>query len=548
VAPSAVPSQRYKTEPRALSPAELRELIDGYAEAARFAREGGLDGVEISMAHGYLLPQFYDADTNRRTDAYNGDRDARLGFGRELIAAVRDAAGDGVAVGIRLAADPKTFDPAAVEECAAVTAGLGETGGLDFVSFALGNSATYAASTWIVPPLPAPRKALPDALSVVRVAAGPLPVIAATGVVDLDEAEKLLGAGLADAVGMTRALVADPDLLLKEDGEHGPLIECIGCNQACIGHYHAEVPIGCVVNPRTGRERTLSLPVRLGPRRPLVLVVGAGPAGAAAAIEAASAGARVTVIERDDEIGGQLRLAGLAPGHTEVWTRYLRSTRARLDHADVELCLGEGADADRIERCDIAVIATGARPFDPRLPPPPDPATAVTGWEAIARPEALRGPALVADWGGEWSGLDAAERIASTGSQTRLACAATHPGEALHQYQRNLYLARLDALGVEIIHHTEVVAPRGRLVMRNIFSGRESELPAIATLVLASGRVPADELWAEVGEMAHVVRAGDVLGPRTAEEAILEGTLAVREMLTERSSGRVEDGAAAGGP
>ena len=109
-----------------------------------------------------------------------------------------------------------------------------------------------------------------------------------------------------------------------------------------------------------------------------------------------------------------------------------------------------------------------------------------------------------------------------------LACAALVPGETVHQYQRNLYLARLDRLGIPIVHHTELAIDDGELTLRHVFSMRSQPLPdATATIVLAQGRVPADELWPELEHHPGAVRAGDVLGPRTLEEAVLEGTLAV---------------------
>jgi hypothetical protein len=60
-----------------------------------------------------------------------------------------------------------------------------------------------------------------------------------------------------------------------------------------------------------------------------------------------------------------------------------------------------------------------------------------------------------------------------------------------------------------------------------VFSGRTRPLPPVATIVLAQGRQPVDELWSELQSHPGAVRAGDVLGPRTLEEAVLEGTMAV---------------------
>jgi NADPH-dependent 2,4-dienoyl-CoA reductase/sulfur reductase-like enzyme len=358
-------------------------------------------------------------------------------------------------------------------------------------------------------------------------------LLATTRVVDLADAARLVASDTADLVGMTRALIADPELIRKTvAGRAAQVIECVGCNQSCIGHYHAGVPIGCAVNPRTGRERSLARSTRRpgGGRR--VLVIGAGPAGAAAALEAAHNGDRVMLVEREHELGGQLRLAGLATAHAELWERYRRSTTRRLLAAGIEPRTGVDADAELAAGFELVVLATGARPYEPDFGPPErqslgDPPAILQAWDAIRDPGTIGSPALVADWGGGWDGLDAAERLAGAGVAVTLACAGTVPGETLHQYQRNLYLGRLHELGVEILHHTELATDDGELSLRHVFSGRTGPLPELAALVLAQGRAPADALWAALESHPNAVRAGDVLGPRTLEEAVLEGTRAV---------------------
>ena len=132
---------------------------------------------------------------------------------------------------------------------------------------------------------------------------------------------------------------------------------------------------------------------------------------------------------------------------------------------------------------------------------------------------------LVADWGGGWEGLDAAEVLAEQGLEVTLACAAPRPGDTLHQYQRNLYLARFDERGIAILHHTEVTA---RAACATSSRGRELPAPAVATIVYAQGREPEDALWAALEGVPGRVRAGDVLGPRSAEEATLEGVTALQ--------------------
>jgi 2,4-dienoyl-CoA reductase-like NADH-dependent reductase (Old Yellow Enzyme family) len=545
VAPSAVPSLRFKSEPRALTVSEIAELVDGYATAARYAAEGGVDGVEVSMSHGYLPAQFLSRLSNRRGDGYDGSLQARLRFSVEVLEAVRAAAGGRMAVGARLSADERVPGGLGLAECAEITERLQDAGLVDFVSLVLGHSAYPAASTWIAPPPPAPAGAIAEPAAAIREQVPRATILATTRLVDLTDAERLVADGTADLVGMTRALIADPELIAKTVAGRGDdVVECVGCNQACIGHYHAGVPIGCAVNPRTGRERTLSArrratrtdPADAGPapaaasahahaRARRVLVIGGGPAGASAAIEAAHAGDAVTLVEREAQLGGQLRLAGLAPAHREMWERYQRSSTSRLRAAGVSLELGTEAGAGLAGGFDLVVLATGARPYVPELPATTP--AAVSAWDAIRRPEAIAGPALVADWGGGWEGLDAAERLAGAGRRVTLACAATVPGETLHQYQRNLYLARLDELGIEILHHHELAVEPDGVALRHVFSGRQRALPEATTLVLAQGRVPDDDLWQELESHPAAVRAGDVLGPRTLEEAVLEGTMTV---------------------
>jgi pyruvate/2-oxoglutarate dehydrogenase complex dihydrolipoamide dehydrogenase (E3) component len=201
------------------------------------------------------------------------------------------------------------------------------------------------------------------------------------------------------------------------------------------------------------------------------------------------------------------------------------------------LRLGEDVTADALaggEPHDVIVLATGARPFvpdwhgtardaDPFVADRVGAPATIDAWSAIANPAAVAGPVLVADWGGGWEGLDAAEVLAEQGLGVTLACAAPCPGETLHQYQRNLYLARFDERGIAIRHHTEVTAAG----LRHLFSGRTEPLPSVATIVFAQGRVPEDTLWAALESVPGGVRAGDVLGPRSAEEATLEGVTAL---------------------
>lgn len=499
IAPSPVPSQRFHVEPRAASAEEIESIVAGYARAAELAHEGGLDGVELSAAHNYLLAQFFTPELNLRDDEWAAGPRLLL----SVVEAVR-AAAPGLALGVRLSADSE----------AAVQVVHELVGRVDYVSIALGDSSTYSGSTGIVPPPPVEESAIAAFAEPFRV--GP-PLIATSRIVEPEAADRLIAAGTADAVGMTRALITDPELPRKA-AEGVPVLRCIGCN-TCIAHYHAGTAIACAQNPRTGRERTWP---RTAPaqRRLRVAVVGAGPAGLAAAAEALAAGHEVVVYERSERIGGQLALAGAAPGHEEVARALVSNYERLLDGADLRL--GEAVSGPL--EADAVVLATGARPYVP--PYPLVGVEALQAWHVLegARPGGKR--VVVADWGGDASGLDAAELLGASGYEVRLAIASAALGETLHQYQRNLYAARLYRARIQVVHHLELIrAEPGHVVFRNVFAPEiEAALDADA-VVLALGRVPERELV-----LQGAAEAGDRLAPRSLEEAILEGSLAARAL------------------
>jgi 2,4-dienoyl-CoA reductase-like NADH-dependent reductase (Old Yellow Enzyme family)/thioredoxin reductase len=514
VAPTPIPSQRFRVEPRALRDDEIESIVEGFARAAGLAAKAGLDGVEISGAHNYLVAQFFTPELNRRTDRW-GEPTAFL---QAVLRAVRETAGR-ITIGVRLSADA----PAARDV-------VGELKGLaDYVHVAVGDSSTYRGSVGIVPPPPIEENRIASLAGPFQVG---LPLIATSRVVDPVEADRLIGDGAADAIGMNRALITDPDLAGKaRDGRVDEIVRCVACN-TCIAHYHAETPIVCAQNPRTGRERHLPRPER-AERAVRMVVVGAGPAGLAAAVEAGEAGHEVVVVERGERLGGQIALAGAAPGHAELATSLARNYAMLLERAGVELRLDEEVDADAVAALEpeAVVVATGARPFDPELET--DGMRVLQAWDVLVGPVPEGKRVVVCDWGGDPAGLDAAEVLHAAGNEVTLAAGSITVGESVHQYQRNLYLERFYRAGIRIEHHVRPVSAReGAVRVRNVVA-RDLEHDVEADiLVLALGRVPVGGLLAEElrGRGLAVEEAGDVLAPRALEEAVLEGTLAARSL------------------
>ena len=495
IAPSAIPSQRFHVEPRALTTAEIYDLVSGYARSAELAAEAGLDGIELSAAHGYLFAQFFTPETNLREDEWAA--------GPQLLVAVAEAvrkAAPDLALGVRFSADSE-----AASGVAPAFSGL-----VDYVSIALGDSSTYRGSTGIVPPPPVEESAIAGFAAPFRV--GP-PLIATSRVVDPDPANRLIADGVAEAVGMTRALITDPDLPRKA-ADGAAFLRCIGCN-TCIAHYHAGIPIACAQNPRTGRELTWT-PVRAA-RRLRVAVVGGGPAGMAAAAEAHAAGHEVVLYESTGQLGGQVALAVAAPGHVELATSLLENFGRLLDGVEVRL----EAHVEEPPDADAVILATGARPYVPDLP---DFTGVLSAWSVLrgGRPGGKR--VVIADWGGDASGLDAAEVLAANGYDVALTVGSAAFGETLHAYQRNLYATRLYRAGIEVWHHLELASWDGsRAVFTNLFAPELEAAMDADGLVLALGREPVRDL-----EIQGALEAGDRLAPRSLEEAILEGSLAGR--------------------
>jgi 2,4-dienoyl-CoA reductase-like NADH-dependent reductase (Old Yellow Enzyme family)/thioredoxin reductase len=508
LAPSAVPSQRFRVEPRTLTATEIHEIIEGYGRAAELAVAGGLDGVEISAAHRYLIEQFLDPTLNLRDDEWrDGTR-----FLAAVVRAVREAA-PSLCVGVRLSADSQRAHGAA---------GLLAAEGVDYVSLALGDSSTYLGSVGIAPPPPIPEDAIVE--PALRFA-GVVPRIATSRIVDPLSAERLVAAGRAEAVGMTRALIADPALPAKaRSGRLDELVRCIGCN-ACIAHYHAETPIACAANAATGRELHLT-PTSRAPVRRKFVVVGGGPAGLAAAVEAGRAGHEVILLEKTGRLGGQIALAGAAPGGASLAAAFLDNAERHLAQAGVEVRLDTPASVELVLGLEPAavIVATGARPYRS------DPASS---WDVLAGRLPDGATALVVDWGGDQSGLDAAEVLAAAGKVVTLAVASVAAAEGVHQYRRNLYLQRLYRAGVTILQHVELVPVAGTdVTLRNVFAPELVQTIQADAVVLALGRVPEESPAAELRQYGIAVEeAGDCRSPRSLEEAVLEGTLAARSLV-----------------
>ena len=345
---------------RAMSTKDVEKTIRDYANSARLAKDAGYDGVEIMGSEGYLINQFLAARTNDRTDRFGGSAEKRMTLPREIARAVRDAAGDDFLVLYRISVADLVDNSQTFEEIATLAQHLQG----DVSMFNSGIGWHEARIPTIVTSVP--RAAFAWATGKLR-AAVDIPVIASNRINTPEVGEQIIADGLADMVSMARPLLADPDFVKKAQAGRADLINtCIACNQACLDHTFSGKKVSCLVNPQAGREGELVLLPVPKPRAKRVAVVGAGPAGLAAATNLAERGHDVTLFEARDHLGGQFRLAMNIPGKEE-FAETLRYFMTRLDELKVDVRLSTRADAETLDGYDHVVLATGVTPRRPAI-------------------------------------------------------------------------------------------------------------------------------------------------------------------------------------
>ena len=520
VAPSEIPCPLLGELPRGLDRMEIHSLTRAFGNAARRAKDAGLDFVEIHAAHGYLLTQFLSPFSNRRPDAYGGTTENRRRFLEEIIEAVRKEVGPDFPVTVRISADemvPGGMQPADAEELAIWL----EERGIDAVHVSTGNYASYTRGR-MIPPMAVEDGPLVKYASLLKQAVS-IPVITVGKLHTPALAETVLRNGQADFVALGRELLADPDWPRKaelglEDEIHG----CIACNQGCITRLFEQRDVWCTVNPACGREREFAGLVRDAAHRK-VLVAGGGPAGMSAARVAAQAGFQVILCEAADALGGQLSAAGAAP-HRPGWLELLKDQRHQLRLLGVEVRTHTRVDKKLVlkERPYALIVATGAEPVRPNIPGV-DQFNVIGAYDLLNGQAKAQGSVLVV--GGGCAGAQTAEFLAAQGHPVTIVEAEGDIAADAPLDDRTLLLGRLRALGVKIMTHTRMLSIG--LDAINLQSGDEVFGLAADTVVLCLGARPVNHLEKELlGLVPHLFTVGDATRARRVTDAILEGSLA----------------------
>jgi 2,4-dienoyl-CoA reductase-like NADH-dependent reductase (Old Yellow Enzyme family) len=521
---SATENDRFHSISRPMTSALVAEVIQGYGDAALRMRTAGIDGVEIVASHGYLPAQFLNPRLNHRTDKYGGDDESRLRFLREVIAEVRSRGGQDFVVGMRISGDEMSENGLSLDEVVRMCSALESDRTLDYVSVTAGTSATLGGSVHIVPPMTRPAAyTAPLAAKIKDVMH--VPVIVAGRINQPQEAESVISAGQADACAMTRALICDPELPSKAArGAVDEIRACIGCNQACIGHFHAGYPISCIQHPETGRELLYSIqpPVRCARS---VMVIGGGPGGLKAAAVAAERGHRVTLYEARRRVGGQVLLAQQLPDRAEFGGA-IANLQGEAQRAGVEIVTGVRVDAAMVQQNapDAVIVATGSVPRKPDVEVNDDPVL-LDARDVIGGAEVPSGRVVVADWRCDWVGLGVAQLLAGRGREVSLCVDGYMAGEMLQQYVRNEMLAAAHRAGVDVVPNVRILGvDQDTVYLQHRLSGEPVLVDGVAATVFALGPSSDHALLDELLDLhPDVTGVGDCLTPRTVEEAVLEG-------------------------
>ncbi len=553
VSASSLQSPITPFRPRALTSRGVERTIRAYVRCAELARSAGYDGIEVMGSEGYLLNQFLAERTNRRADEWGGSTRNRRRFPTEIVSRIRAAVGTDFIISYRISLldlvdDGQTWDEI-VELARAV-----EAAGATLLNTGIG---------WHEARVPTIITQVPRAAFVALTArlrpAVTIPVIASNRINTPAVGDQLIRDGVCDLVSMARPLLADPGFVAKAAADRADEINtCIACNQACLDHAFQRKHASCLVNPRAGRETTLVLRPVPPQRRRRVAVVGAGPAGLAAALSLAERGHDVELYEAADEIGGQFQLARRIPGKEE-FAETLRYFRRRLETTGVKVNLATEATVEVLGsgEYDDVVATTGVTPRLPAIRGIDHPS--VVGYTEVVT-GAVRVGARVAVVGAGGIGVDVAHflthrpdlTIAEFEAHWGIGDPAEHAGglvapqptpaqRQVHLVQRKTtpvgaglgktsgwaHRANLKKAGVELISGATYDHIGDSGLHLSFDDGRPDRVIDVDHIVVCAGQEPnralADQLIA-AGMTVHVVGGADVAAELDAERAIEQAT------------------------
>lgn len=555
VAPSAIQAPINPFKPKELDEEGIEQQIQDFVNCAVLAKSANYDGVEIMGSEGYLINQFLVTHTNKRTDQWGGSYENRMRFALEIMRRVRAAVGADFIIIFRLSMLDLMENGSSWEEVVELAKAL-EAAGATILNTGIG---------WHEARIPTivtkvPRGAFAKVTAKLRGEVS-IPLVATNRINTPEVAEQILAENDADMISMARPFLADPEFVNKAAaGKADEINTCIGCNQACLDHTFSGKLTSCLVNPRACHETELNYIPTTAVKK--IAVVGAGPAGLAAATVAAERGHEVTLFDSAEEIGGQFNVAKLIPGKEEFYET-LRYFQQKLQATKVNVKLGQRVSAQELlaQGFDEVILATGIVPRVPEIPGIDHPK--VMGYlDAILGRKPVGDKVAVIGAGG--IGFDVSELLTHSGASTSLdtdafwkewgidlglearggiAGVQPQPAAAARQVyllQRKkskvgaglgktsgwVHRAGLRTKQVEMIPSVEYLRVDDAGLHISVGGGEPQVLP-VDNVILCAGQTPLRELQAELeaaGVTVHLVGGADVAAELDAKRAIDQGS------------------------
>ncbi|MFQ6078179.1 MAG: FAD-dependent oxidoreductase [Thermodesulfobacteriota bacterium] len=513
VGPSPISCPTRNEIPRELSVGEIEEIVEAFTIAAQRVKETGADGVELHMAHGYLICSFLSPFSNRRRDRYGGDLQGRARLATEVLNSVRNRVGPDFPISCRLSGDEYIEGGLRIEETKQIAQIL-EREGADVLHV----SACNAASGYLNhPPYYVEEGVFAHLAEGIKSVVN-IPVITVGRIRNPVMADQILRDGKADLVSMGRALISDPRMPQKaKEGRLDEINYCMSCNR-CIQTLRKEA-VRCAVNPEAGNEYRFRISKSDRPKK--AWIIGGGPGGLKAAEVAALRGHQVTVFERDQKLGGRLRLAAIPPKKA-IWNDFLDYLERRVRGLGVTLELGKEFTVDMLGviKPDVVIVASGALPFFP-------------DWKGMQESRALSVDAaltgegnvgkrvLVVGAGG--IGAELADYLSEMGKEVTLVEMLEEIASDLVTHLKHYLSQRLSEKGVTILTSTKVKELGEGCVLVEDASGMR-KIDGFDTIVLAVGSRANDRIAKSLdGKVPGLYVIGDASEPREALEAVYEG-------------------------
>jgi mycofactocin system FadH/OYE family oxidoreductase 2 len=523
--PSPISDIEFGEVAKVMEPEDIEEVIENFARAATYVKEGGFDGIEISLGHRSLLRQFLSPLSNYRQDVYGGSLDNRMRFAQQTIDAVRKMVPRDFPVGIRLCADEIFYGAITSEDAKEIARRFESTGQIDFINLSVG---TYYNLHLVRGSMHFPlgfTLHLSQAIKeVVKV-----PVFANNRINRPQMAEEIISQGKADIIGLVRALICDPQFPQKtKEGRAEEIFICVSDNQGCIGRVNQAKTIGCIQNPSVGFEKEagkgLKQPIS---KKKKVMVIGGGPAGMEAARMAALRGHQVTLYEREPELGGQINIAKKGAGRENIGL-VVTNLMAQLKKWGVRIEPGVEVTEEFVIKSnpDVAIVATGSVPRENPFIGRFSSSQVLNVWQVLKGEAAIGERVLLIDGDGHHKATSTAEFLANQGKKVDIITDALFVGVELGAIG-DLYNSRQRLLqkGVTFTSDMRVQEIEGATVKAvNIYSNQVSVYEDYDTIVVVTPNRPNQDLYFKLkGKIKELYHIGDCVAPRKIDMAIWEG-------------------------